>query len=293
MARGRPQGLGAGVGYFESLDEALEIGPEVIFLSSPAVHHVEGIRKCLEAGAHVFCEKPLSATTEGLGALLELAETNRRVLFVGYNLRFHACIAEMKRAVEAGEIGKPLTLFAEVGQYLPSWRPHKDYQDSVSAQKQLGGGALLELSHEIDLAVLFGGREVSGVAGRFGKESDLDLDVEDYANLRIEFGGGLSAMLHLDFMQNPGGRWCRVIGTRGTLEWGGRVEPAGVEHTDYATGDQFVKKFPAAAERNHSYLAQMKAFAGQIDAGVWVSQATRDAALVVEIVDRVKQMDKT
>ena len=54
-------------------------------------------------------------------------------------------------------VGKILSVRCEVGQFLPSWRPNIDYRESVSARKALGGGALLELSHEIDyLMWIFG-----------------------------------------------------------------------------------------------------------------------------------------
>ncbi len=47
-------------------------------------------------------------------------------------------------------IGQTLYTSVECGSYLPDWRPGNNYKKSVSAKKDLGGGVLLELSHELD-----------------------------------------------------------------------------------------------------------------------------------------------
>ena len=74
-----------------------------------------------------------------------------------YNLRFLPSLQAYRERIQFGVIGKVLSVRCEIGQYLPSWRPGSDYRQAVSASRALGGGALLELSHEIDyLRWIFG-----------------------------------------------------------------------------------------------------------------------------------------
>ena len=66
----------------------------------------------------------------------------------------------------------------ESGSYLPNWRPKQDYRSSCSAKKNLGGGVLLELSHELEyLSWIFG--KPNWISAWVGKLSSLEIDVED------------------------------------------------------------------------------------------------------------------
>ena len=69
---------------------------------------------------------------------------------VGYNLRYMKSLIKFREILSKKKIGKILSVRSEVGSYLPSWRKDTDYKKSVSAKKKLGGGVLLELSHDID-----------------------------------------------------------------------------------------------------------------------------------------------
>ena len=85
---------------------------------------------------------------------------------------------------------------------LPDWRPQSDYRKGVSAIKKLGGGVLLELSHEIDYATWLFGNPISLFCSS-RKLSNLDLDVEDYANLIFEYGDKMSQFIWIFFKENP------------------------------------------------------------------------------------------
>ena len=95
-------------------------------------------------------------------------------------------------------MGEIISLEAHVGSYLPDWRPQKDYKESVSARAELGGGVLLELSHELDyIRWFFGG--IDSVIAVLKNSNILGLDVEDGADLILKSSKGLHISLHLDF----------------------------------------------------------------------------------------------
>ena len=141
---------------------------------------------------------------------------------VGYNLRFTSSLQEFAGVLAGGRIGRPLTVRAEVGQNLAAWRPHMDYRSTVSAQKSLGGGVLLELSHEIDyLTWLFG--QATKVSSTVAKASGMDIDVEDMAHILIEWSGADTeptyGTLVMDFFRHDPLRYCHVVAEKGSLRW--------------------------------------------------------------------------
>ena len=89
--------------------------------------------------------------------LVRMCNSKKSILMVGYNLRHMKSLSKFREILKKKIIGKILSVRSEVGQYLPSWRINSDYKKSVSAREELGGGVLLELSHDIDYLVwLFG-----------------------------------------------------------------------------------------------------------------------------------------
>src|SRR5262249_47206669 len=132
------------------LAEALRQHPDVVMVTNPTSLHVETACQALEAGAHVLGEKPLGSSLEGVPALLERAHQIHRALAVAYNPRFHPRVQRMKELVNAEAIGKIVSARAEASEYLPDWHPWEDYRQSYSGRRDLGGGAVLTFSHELD-----------------------------------------------------------------------------------------------------------------------------------------------
>ena len=155
-----------GVPVLDRLEEGLNRRPDVVLVCTPASSHLELARRAVDAGAHVFVEKPLATGLEGTAELLRRAVAGDRVVHVGYNLRYHPAVKAAQEVVRSGRLGKILMAHLEFGLYLGKWWKGRDYRDSYMARRDLGGGLILDSSHEIDLALLFLGavREVSAYA---------------------------------------------------------------------------------------------------------------------------------
>lgn len=203
---------------FFAEQDALAWGATAALITNPAPLHVGTGLLLAEAGSHLFVEKPFSHSLEQAGDLIELCRQRALVLMVGYGFRFYPPLQRVKALLDEGRIGRPLFLRSEVGQYLPDWRPGRDYRLSVSARSDMGGGALLELSHELDCARWLMG-EVDSVSAMVGRLGDLEIDVEDYAEVALRFASGAMGNVHLDMVQRPPTRTCRITGTDGTIAW--------------------------------------------------------------------------
>lgn len=271
------------------LEDALEAKPDVALITNPASLHIKTALVLAHHGVHLFIEKPLSKDLDGVNELLDLCCQQSLVLMVGYNLRFYQPIQVIREAIRAGRIGRPLSLRAEVGQYLPDWRPGKDYRQSVSARKALGGGAVLELSHELDYVRWLLG-EVSAISAQIGKLSDLQIDVEDTAEIILQFDNGAIGSIHLDMVDRAGMRKCRIIGTEGTIVWDSASNC--VQIFSSAT-NKWSDLLPATAiNRNDMYLAELRHFFDCIRNNMAPIVSGDDGHRVMQIVQAVKQSAK-
>lgn len=236
-----------------TLDEGLERRPEATLISTPPHVHTDCATRAIEAGSHVFVEKPIADCLDGLDYYLDLAERRRRIVCVGYNWRFHPGIRGLKQRVDSGQIGRVLSAQAEFGQYLPDWRPERDYRETYTAVSALGGGIVLDGSHEIDYLRWFMG-DVQKVYCTCAKLSALEIDVEDTAELTLMFEDGAIAQLHLDCVQRGYTRRCKLVGEDGTLVWDAA---SGIHHLDQSGG---WKIEPIDFDLNQSYVAEMGHF---------------------------------
>lgn len=264
-----------------SLDEVRAFAPQAAIIAAPASAHLAVGLALAQMGVALLIEKPFADRCAGLDQLMAAAAA--LPLMVGYNLRYKRSLIEARRRVLAGEIGRVLAVRAEVGQYLPDWRAGADYRASVSAQAELGGGALLELSHEIDyLYWMFGMPD--WVSCRGGRYSDLEIDVEDTVELCLEYTDPPRLVsVHLDFVNRVTGRRCTFIGTEATLTWDGlqdRIEVAGPGGTDTVT-------LPMA-DGNATYLAELEDFLQCVDQGRPSAIDAVQAYNVLAIVEAAK-----
>lgn len=203
-----------------TLAEAAAGLPHAAIIAGPATMHLAEAGALAEVGCHLMVEKPIADRLEGVDDLVALCKQRNLTLMVGYCLRFLPTLAALRNLVYSGAIGRVLSLHAEVGQYLPDWRPGMDYRRSVSSRAELGGGALLELSHEFDYVRWILG-EPELVVASTSRLSDLEVDVEDSADILLTFPEkqgkpGPRATIHLDMFQRPACRQCKVIGSEGT-----------------------------------------------------------------------------
>lgn len=207
-------------GVFSDLSEALACAPHIVVVATPTRLHVPTARAAIDAGADVFIEKPLSDTDDGVDDLLAVAESSGAVVAIGCQMRFSPALRRLRGILAGGELGRLITVQVEQAEHLPSWHPYEDYRTSYAARRELGGGVVLTQIHELDyVRWLFGApRRLFAVGGRLG---ELEIDVEDTATILFQHevdGRPLPVTVHLDYLQRPSRRTCRVVGDRGTVE---------------------------------------------------------------------------
>ena len=268
------------------IDEALAMQPEVALITGPSSLHVETALALARAGTHLFIEKPLSNSLDGVDELLAECRSRSLVLMVGYNFRFYKPLQILKQALFEGRIGRPLMVRAEAGQFLPDWRYNTDYRKSVSARSEMGGGVVLELSHELDYLRWLMGEPVTVMAD-IARLSDLEIDVEDTAQIILRFTGGAMASVHLDMLQRPPTRNCRITGTEGTLTWDGMTHE--VRLFSAASGEWEDLHAASAIDRNEMYVAELSHFLDCVERREMPLVTGEDGRRVLEIALAAKR----
>lgn len=199
-----------------TLARALETQPDIAFITNPTALHVETAMECARAGCHLFIEKPLSHSLDGVDELVREVESNNLRTHVGCQLRYHPALCRTASLIEAEAIGPVYGYRAYSGSYLPHWRPDRDYRSSYSADPDMGGGVVLDLIHEIDYCHwLFG--EVAAVTGTVGQVSDLEIESEDVAEIALDMADGSVGAIHLDYYRPVPRRSLEVTGRDGVI----------------------------------------------------------------------------
>lgn len=271
-------------GVSPSIEAALAYPLKFAVIASPAPFHLEQAALLLKAKVPVLIEKPLANTLLQVEAFKPLLLENRDRIDIGYNLRYMPAAIRMKELLEEKRIGAVYSVQIEAGQYLPLWRPGTDYRNNVSAQSRLGGGVLLELSHELDYLVwLFGAFDrVFCVTKNTGY---LEIDVEDAVSALFTREDGLTASIQMDFLQRKATRFCKVCGQFATLVWD-LAENTICIYEDAQTKEYLYRD--NSYERNQMYMDEIACFSERIRTGEKPKIEVEAAIYVMSMIEAMK-----
>jgi len=183
-------------------DQALrEVDASAVVLATPAVQHYAMARKALESGLDVYVEKPLALTVEDGAKLVELAEKNGRILFVGHILHYHAGVKTIKRMIDEGAIGRL--------QYI--------YSNRLNLGK---------IRREENILWSFAPHDISVILNLVDEEPDyveavgcnfLHAQIADTTMTNLKFPSGVGAHIFVSWLHPFKEQRLVVVGSRGML----------------------------------------------------------------------------
>ena len=200
------------------LQTALEHCPDVVIITNPTALHLDVAIPAAKQGCHLFIEKPISHSMEGIDILQEAVIRTGVKVLVGFQFRYHPQLIQIKQLLSSQTIGQLIGVRAEWGEYLPDWHPWENHRLGYSARRDLGGGVVLTLSHPLDyLHWLIGG--VSSLWSFTNVVESLEIEVDAIAEVGLHFNNGVIGSLHLDYVQIPNKHQLEIIGTNGKILW--------------------------------------------------------------------------
>ncbi len=240
------------------LKNALAHQPDAVIVSNPTSMHLDVAIPAAKAGCHLLIEKPLSHNMERIDELRRIVDQTGKKVLIGFQFRYHPGLQKIKELLTERRIGKPLSVRAHWGEYMPNWHPWENYQKGYSARADLGGGVILTLCHPFDyLRWLLG--EVDSVQSFLGYSGELGLmEVESTAEINLKFKSGVIGSVHLNYNQRPPVHDLEIIGSQGTIYWNGLE--GSLKVFSAITGKWKEFSLNKDFERNKLFLSEMKHF---------------------------------
>ena len=207
-------------------------------------------------------------------------------MLVGYILRHDPCAILIKKKLEENLLGRVVEADFHCGSWLPKWRPETDYLKSVSANKELGGGVLLELSHEIDIANwLLGPIRIN--YANLNPSGLLPINVEDRAYLIAENSIGVQISIRINFCSEPSTRKVKIRGEKGEISWDiilGKLEIKNSQDVIFQHKNNIA--------RDSLFLIQIKHFLDCIYNNQNPKCSIKEGKFALEMVQRAKKIYK-
>jgi predicted dehydrogenase len=172
---------------------------DAVALATPVPSHAESALRVLEAGKHCFVEKPLAQSVSDAERVVAAAGTADRVLMVGHLLEYHPGVQRLKQLAESGELGD--RIYYIYGNRLNLGKLRAD----ENALWSLG-------AHDVSVVLYLADEEPSEVVAH--GESYVQPGVEDVVFCFLRFPSGLSAHLHLSWLDPHKERRFTVVGSR-------------------------------------------------------------------------------
>ena len=187
---------------------------DLVVVCTDTARHVDDTLMVLDAGVgRVLVEKPVASTVGDAERLLAHPFADQRVM-VAAPLRAHLGFRHFHAAVGALELPRYAAVASQ--SWLPSWRPERDYRDSYSARRD-EGGALRDLVHEIDYAVVALGRP-RHLTAVLDTQGPLEMAAEQGATLLWATDSG-SVTVRVDYVTRPARRGAVVTSPSGSVTW--------------------------------------------------------------------------
>ena len=230
---------------------------DAVAVCTPDWLHHEHATAALQAGKHVFCEKPLAITIEDCDDILRTWRRSGKRLMVGFNMRYSAFCVKMKQLVDAGAIGEVKTVWTR---HFVGWGGSFYYHDWHASRRNTTSLLLQKATHDLDVMhwicrshtvrtaafgalMYYGGdkpdelrcsaceqrEECFEDAAKWGGHDDLcvfrrEVDVEDVSVVIMQYANGVQAAYQQCHFTPHYERNYTFIGTDGRIE---SDEPAG------------------------------------------------------------------
>jgi predicted dehydrogenase len=271
---------------------------DAVSVCTPNAFHAPATIAALNAGKHVLCEKPMALNAKEGKAMVDAAKKNKKLLQVGFHMRFEAGSQLLKRFIEVGELGEiyyARAIFLR-RRGIPSW--------GVFTRKDLqGGGALVDIGvHILDLVIWlmgspkpvsvsgmactkFGNRE--GIVNPWGKWDVKKFDVDDFAVAFVKFNTGAGLILETSWaanVDNPGSSM--ILGTEG----GCQLDPPKIYKQQR---DTLVDLTPIVPRGEEGHNAEVRRFIEAIREGLPSPVPGEEALEINKIMDGIYESSET
>jgi len=205
--------FGATRGYHQRSDLLADTAVDLVYVATEHHRHCEDTVAAAEAGKHVLVEKPMALDLESCRRMQAACRANGVWLAVAYYRRFYPKAAQMKKWLDAGAIGEPVTASIHLSSRLNPGRRRPDNWRLDASRS--GGGSLADAGiHRIDLICHLLGRADRVAA--FVECQEMPIEAPDAETLLIRMRNGCHVVSRHGFRTRSEDEFT-IVGTEGTL----------------------------------------------------------------------------
>ena len=217
---------------YNSLKELLDKEtPDAVTIAVPTENHHEAVLEALAAGCHVLVEKPIAATLKQADELVAAAKSARKVLAVGHVERYNPAVLELKRRLDAGQLGRVYQFDAQRLGPFP--------------QRIRDVGVVIDLAtHDLDLMRFLTGSEIVRVYAETRRK--VHTTREDMVSGLLRLEDGSVGLLQINWLTPTKIRQMTVTGERGMFR------------ADYLTQDLFFHENAEVASHNWEQITMLR-----------------------------------
>jgi predicted dehydrogenase len=237
--------------------------PQMVIVSLEAVAAPPVIDAALDAGCHVFAEKPSCTRAEDYEKLARKAQQKHRHLMLAMANRSHAPVREARRLILTGKLGKVYGVEVHLVTDQTRLKSEAYRKQWYCIKARAGGGQLTWVGiHWLDLALFISGLKIKQVSGFAGNVGGQPIDIEDSAALTLRFDNGSFGTMTSGYYLDKGYQshvqvwgehgWLRLAAVEELpLEWYSSkdAKDAKVERFEYPKGERGYLNFLRSAVR--------------------------------------------
>ncbi len=266
------------------INEALRVDKfDGAVICSPTLYHPEQALLLIEAGVPVLVEKPLAINLSDAESLKTSIEKLNGKLLLGYTWRWWEPLRRLKKMILGNSIGNVRYVQFNMSAHLADWHPWERYQDFFMSSKKLGGGALLDESHWIDIMIWIFGMPKS-ITGKVSKLSNLEIETDDNVDL-ICYYENMNITIHLDLYGRPHDKSIRFIGENGSIFW--TADPNRIRVSKQSS--QIWEDFNFDCLRNDMFINIAKDFLNVMNNKMNISCSVNDGINVLKIIEAARK----
>ena len=266
----------------ESYEEVLsDSNVDAVVLASPVVEHYSMTKQALEAGKHVYVEKPLTMDVQQATALCELSDATDRVLMVGHLMEYHPGLLSMKQLVDSGELGGVFYLYSQ--------------RVNLGIVKKEENALWSLAPHDVSIVLHILGQMPQTVSARGA--SYLQPEIEDVVFLNLKFADNVMAHIQVSWLDPHKVRKLTVVGSKKMAVFDDeesreklRIYDKGVDVLDYDSyGDSLTLRSGDIAipwlDMTEPLRAECQHFVACVQQGQTPRSDGRDGLRVVQVLE--------